>query len=89
MKIFEGIVKSITGTNTAIIEIERLVPHRIYKKLMKKTSTLKTDTTGSDLKIGDKIKIVEVRPISKNKNFKIYETSVKKEAPAKGEEKKK
>jgi small subunit ribosomal protein S17 len=79
MKIFEGIIISISNSNTAIVKMERMVPHPMYKKLIRKKSTFMTDTTGSEVKVGDKIKIVETKPISKGKTFKIY-TSSQKEA---------
>ncbi len=78
MKIVEGIVKSMISQNNGVIEVTRKVPHKIYKKLIKKTSTFNADLTGGDIKIGDKVRIVEVRPISKNKTFKLL-LSTKKE----------
>ena len=84
MKIFEGIVKKISGPTTAVLEIERLVAHPIYKKIMRKSTSIKFDTTGSVMEVGQKVRIVETRPISKDKNFKIY-TQLKKEKASKKE----
>lgn len=77
MRIIEGIVKKLSTQNTVLVEIERLVPHNVYGKILRRTTTLKVDSQGEDLKAGDKIKIVETRPISKNKNFKVYQKSKK------------
>lgn len=75
MKIIKGVVKKISNPNTVIVEVERLVPHKIYGKVMRRTTNYKADFQGEGLKIGDKVRIVEVRPISKDKHFKVYNLS--------------
>ncbi len=72
-KIFEGKVVSLKMQNTAVVEILRLVPHPMYKKILKRTKKHKADTAGVSLSVGDRVKIVEVRPISKEKHFKVLE----------------
>lgn len=71
MKIFEGIVVAVSMNNTVTVSVERKVPHPLYRKLMKKNKKFLVDSGGFDVIIGDKIKIVETKPISKNKFFKI------------------
>ena len=88
MKIIEGSVRKVSSPNTGVVEITKKVPHRMYGKLIKKTSTYKVDITGSVVKIGDKVRIVEVRPISKDKTFKLL-VSEKKEVVAGGRQTKK
>jgi small subunit ribosomal protein S17 len=73
MKIFEGLVVSKDKNNTAVVEITRRTPHPLYKKLIRLSKKLKADTTGFEIEIGNKVKIVETRPISKSKYFKIME----------------
>lgn len=75
MKVIEGIVKKLSDADTAIVEVERLVSHRVYGKVMRRTTAFKVDYQGADLKVGDEVKIVETRPISKDKNFKIITTA--------------
>ena len=77
MRIFEGIIKTISNSNTAVIEVQRIVPHPVYKKLIKKYSSFKVDTTGTEVKAGDNVRIVETRPLSRGKFFKIYTDSKK------------
>lgn len=73
MKIFKGKVISLKMQNTAVVEVLRLVPHPMYKKVLKRTKKHQADTAGISLAVGDKVKIVEVRPISKEKHFKVLE----------------
>ena len=62
-----GMDKSIT------IAIERKVAHPIYKKYFKKTTKLMAHDETNECNIGDVVKIMETRPISKNKNWRLVE----------------
>jgi len=62
-----GMDKSIT------IAIERKVAHPIYKKYFKKTTKLMAHDEKNECTIGDVVKIMETRPISKNKNWRLVE----------------
>lgn len=73
MKIFEGKVVSVKMQNTVVVEVLRRVPHPLYKKILKRTKKHQADTAGFTLLLGDRVKIVEVRPISKEKHFKVLE----------------
>lgn len=72
-KVLEGVVVSTKMVNTAVVLLTRKSPHPLYKKLIKKDRRIKVDTGGAKISAGDKIKIVEVRPISKTKHFRILE----------------
>jgi len=72
-KTIVGKIVSLKMNNTAIVEVTRRVAHPLYKKLLKKSKRYKADTNGLTLSLGDSVKIVSVRPISKEKNFKISE----------------
>lgn len=69
------LIGKVVGTKinkTALVEIERLTPHPLYKKRLKKTKRFQAhDEIG--VKIGDKVKIVSSRPISRSKHFKVSE----------------
>lgn len=69
------LIGKVVGTKinkTALVEIERLTPHPLYKKRLKKTKKFQAhDEIG--VKIGDKVKIVSSRPISRSKHFKVSE----------------
>lgn len=74
MKIFEGKIVSIGMTNTVVVEVLRITPHPLYKKLIRTTKKYKVDTNGiEDLSVGTVVKITETRPMSKDKYFKVSE----------------
>jgi small subunit ribosomal protein S17 len=72
-KIFEGIIVSIKTQKTAIVRITRRFPHPLYKKLIKRDIQFNVDVANFTPKVGNKVKIVEIKPISKTKHFKILE----------------
>ena len=72
-KRFHGKIVSNKMTNTVVVAIERMVPHKRYGKLLKATTKLKADTNGGAYNIGDMVIIEETRPISRDKYFKVIE----------------
>ncbi len=72
-KTMEGKIVSLKMEKTAVVEIVRYVPHKLYKKLLKRSKNFKVEKGEFELKIGDRVKISEVKPVSKGKYFKITE----------------
>ncbi len=72
-KTMEGKIVSLKMDKTAVVEVVRYIPHKLYKKLLKRSKNFKVDRGEFELKIGDKVKISEIKPISKGKYFKITE----------------
>ncbi len=68
-----GIVVSDKMDKTITIAIERKVPHPIYKKYFKKTTKLMAHDEKSECRVGDKVKVMETRPLSKNKRWRLVE----------------
>ena len=68
-----GLVVSDKMDKTITVAIERKVPHPIYKKYFKKTTKLMAHDEKSECGIGDKVKIMETRPLSKNKRWRLVE----------------
>jgi small subunit ribosomal protein S17 len=68
-----GIVTSNKMNKTAVVSVERLVRHPLYKRAFKKTSTFMVHDEENRCKIGDRVRIVECRPISKNKTWRLAE----------------
>ena len=73
-------IKTLTGTvvsdkmnKTAVVLLERKVKHPKYGKYIKKSTKYKVHDQDNACKIGDVVKITEVRPISKNKSWKLVE----------------
>lgn len=75
-----GLRKTRVGTviknkmdKSIIIAIERKVAHPIYKKYFKKTTKLMAHDENNECGIGDIVKIMETRPLSKNKKWRFVE----------------
>jgi small subunit ribosomal protein S17 len=74
MKIFEGKVISTGMNNTVVVEVFRITPHPLYKKLVRLSKKFKVDNTGfENVVVGSVVKIQETKPVSKFKYFKISE----------------
>ena len=68
-----GKVISAKMDKTAVIELERLMMHSLYKKLVRKTKHVKTHDEKNECSIGDIVKIEETRPLSKEKRYRLVE----------------
>ncbi len=68
-----GVVVSDKMDKTAVVAVERLVQHPVYKKFIKRTSKFKAHDEKNECKIGDKVRIVETRPLSKTKRWRVVE----------------
>ncbi len=72
-KTLDGIILSVKMQKTAIVKVTRKFPHPLYKKLIERDNKLAVDVGDFLLNVGDRVKIIEARPISKTKNFRILE----------------
>lgn len=72
-KILKGTIILVKQHNTAVVKVVRRTPHSLYKKLITKSKKYQVDTTGFTPEIGQAVKILEIRPLSKKKYFKILE----------------
>ncbi|MDO8729361.1 MAG: 30S ribosomal protein S17 [bacterium] len=70
-KIFSGTVVSNKMKDTIVVSVERYEKHPRYAKFIKRRKKFKVHDLGNTAKIGDTVQIVETRPISKDKNFKL------------------
>ncbi len=68
-----GVVVSNKMNKTITVAIERKVPHPIYKKYFKKTTKLMAHDEKQECGLGDKVKIMETRPLSKSKRWRLVE----------------
>ncbi|TDI41617.1 MAG: 30S ribosomal protein S17 [Acidobacteria bacterium] len=71
-----GVVKSNKMDKTAVVSVERLVRHPLYTRAFKKTSNFTVHDEANKCQVGDRVKIVECRPISKRKRWKLVEILV-------------
>ena len=58
---------------TVVVSVEWRQPHRIYKKNVRKWSTFKVHDQDNTCNVGDTVRIIETRPLSKTKRWKISE----------------
>ena len=77
-KVLTGKVTSVKMQNTAVVEVSRRVPHPLYKKLLKVGKHFNVDMAGKSVQVGDDVRIVETKPMSKTKFFAIKEVITKK-----------
>lgn len=68
-----GVVVSDKMDKTVVVAVERLVRHPFYKKYIKRTKKLKAHDEKNECRIGDKVKIMETRPLSKTKRWRVFE----------------
>ncbi len=66
-----GLVVSDKMDKTVVVRVERLVPHPVYKKYVKKRTTYKAHDEKNEYSIGDRVEIIETRPISKDKRWRV------------------
>lgn len=56
---------------TVVVAVTRFVPHALYGKVVRRVSTLKAHDEKNESKVGDRVKIVETRPLSKDKHWRV------------------
>ena len=75
-----GVVTSDTMTKTVVVKIETTTRHPLYKKTIRRSHTLKAHDEENAAKMGDRVRIMETRPLSKTKNWRLVKIVTK--APA-------
>ena len=68
-----GKVVSNKMDKTIVVAIEDRVRHPLYKKIVNRTYKLKAHDENNDCKIGDRVKVMETRPLSKDKRWRLVE----------------
>ena len=72
-KVRVGKVVSNKMDKTIVVSVERKVPHALYKKPMVTNKRFKAHDENNECQIGDTVKIVETRPLSKDKHWRLVE----------------
>jgi small subunit ribosomal protein S17 len=72
-----GKVVSTKMSKSIVVSIERRVPHPLYKKYFRRTTTLMAHDEKGEAGVGDTVKIMETRPISKLKRWRLVEIVTK------------
>ncbi len=72
-KVMIGTVTSDKMDKTVVVSVENSVKHPIYGKIVKRTYKLKAHDEENACKVGDKVKVMETRPLSKEKRWRVVE----------------
>jgi len=70
-KTIVGIVTSNKMTKTVVVEVTRRIKHLTYEKIIKRSSKFKAHDENNDCNIGDKVLVMETRPLSKEKRWRV------------------
>lgn len=70
-KVLKGVVVSDKMDKTIVVQVTRFVEHSKYGKRIKRTKKYKAHDEENSKKVGDTVEIEEVKPISKDKHFKV------------------
>lgn len=68
-----GKVVSDKMDKTIVVAVENSVKHPLYKKIIKRTYKLKAHDENNECKVGDTVKVMETRPLSKEKRWRLVE----------------
>jgi small subunit ribosomal protein S17 len=72
-KVREGYVVSDKMDKTVIVAVEDRVKHRLYGKVLRQTTRMKAHDEGNSAGVGDRVRIMETRPISATKRWRLVE----------------
>lgn len=72
-KVRIGRVVSDKMDKTIVVAVETLIKHPLYGKYIKRTKKFKAHDENNECKVGDKVKIMETRPLSKEKRWRLVE----------------
>jgi small subunit ribosomal protein S17 len=70
-KEFTGVVKSDKMSKTIVVSVETTALHPLYKKYIARSKKLKAHDENNEAKVGDRVRVVECRPISKEKCWRL------------------
>ena len=69
----EGRVVSDRMDRTVVVTVQRFVKHRLYGRIMRKTNKFKAHDENNECHVGDRVRIEETRPLSKEKRWRVIE----------------
>lgn len=72
-KVLTGRVVSDKMEKTVVVAVETLVGHPLYKRIIRRTRKYKAHDAENSCRIGDKVKVMETRPLSKEKRWRVIE----------------
>lgn len=72
-KVRTGVVTSDAMDKTVVVQVEQTVRHRLYGKIYRRNAKLYAHDEANDAKAGDKVRVMETRPLSKTKRWRVVE----------------
>lgn len=75
-RILQGTVVSAASEKTIVVNVDRRVRHPLYKKTITRSNKFHAHDENNDFKIGDKVRIIECRPISKKKSWTVLTEAI-------------
>ena len=72
-RILQGTVITASSEKTIVVKVERRVRHPLYKKTIKRSNKFHAHDEGNDCKVGDQVRIIECKPISKKKSWSVMQ----------------
>lgn len=72
-----GVVTSAAMQKTVAVAVDRLVQHRLYKKTLRRTSKFLAHDENGTCGVGDRVRIIETRPLSSRKRWRVVEILAK------------
>jgi small subunit ribosomal protein S17 len=72
-KVWQGMVVSDKMDKTVVVRVERLVQHPVYKKYIRKHKRYKAHDPDNRCQVGDRVAIVETRPLSREKRWRVQD----------------
>ncbi|MCK5138579.1 MAG: 30S ribosomal protein S17 [Thermodesulfovibrionia bacterium] len=76
-KIYTGKIINDRMDKTVVVAVERLTQHPLYRKTIKKVSKFKAHDEENQCKVGDKVSIIESRPLSRDKRWSLVKIIAK------------
>ncbi len=68
-----GVVVSDKMDKTVLVSVERKISHPLYGRTMRNTAKFKAHDQGNECSVGDRVRIMETRPLSKDKRWRVTE----------------
>ena len=74
-RILSGVVVSSKSDKSIIVSVTRRIKHKLYKKIIRRTKKYHAHDENNQFKVGDSVSIIETRPISKLKKWKVFSSN--------------
>ena len=80
-KVREGVVRSDKMEKNIVVAVIRQYRHRVYKRIIRRTVIFKAHDENNQCQVGDRVRIIETKPVSKTKRWRLLEVVEKARLP--------